>query len=264
VVTYHDTREDAPEKLLALARVANATIIHEPVRGLAWTRDPAEVAPGRALYLRQGIPGPARIRADYWVSWGGSWMEPDGFMHERSFKAYPQQSVLGTVGFNFPWKNFDRLATLTAEEGWALLILSANATEEDEARWRRTNPACHVLRGLPPEQMVLGYLAACDATAFPYECANTGTSGAIRLGIGARKPVLAFSTCRQFRDLYLAPPETSGGVVWSKNWDDLASDLRRVYPGLPSNPHTSHLAHRDRWGMVGAAYAEVYRRVLEP
>ena len=32
-------------------------------------------------------------------------------------------------------------------------------------------------------------LSVCTATAFLYECHNSGTSGAIRLGIAALKPV---------------------------------------------------------------------------
>src|SRR5207244_7148682 len=109
--------------------------------------------------------------------------------------------ILGTAGFNFPWKNFDRLAQVTAGAGWAYLVCSNNATEADEKRWTKANPYTYVIRGFQPTAAIVGALMGCDATCWPYECANSGTSGAIRLGRAARTPVIAWNT-RQFRDLW--------------------------------------------------------------
>lgn len=267
VVTYHDTREVAPEKLVDLCNVADATIIHEPVQGLAWVAPDdldyhTHITPGKAIYLRQGIPAPPRAIADFWVTpWGGQ-RHPDGRIWENSFKAFPTQPVLGTVGFNFPWKNFDRLAELTAAEGWAIVILSNNATAADEERWRAMNPHALIIRKYLPEQEVLGYLGACDATAFPYECSNTGTSGAIRLGIAALKPVIAFGHCRQFRDLVQLDPDYPGAgmICWAKDWDQLRRRLHVIGAGAPWAP--TALAWADRWPAVAGRYLEIYQQVL--
>lgn len=246
LVTYHDTRATLVEcpKLEALAHVASSVVVHEPVEGL------------KAIYWRQGVPAAATYPAHYGGGYlGDAWQAGDRILRQPSWTAFPQQPVLGSVGFNFPWKNFDRLAQVTGEEGWALVLLSNNATVEDEARWRASNSSILVVRGFLPQETVVNYLAGCDATAFMYECANTGTSGAIRQGIAARKPVLALSACRQFRDLAL---EHGSGVRWVTDWPDFSRALRTVWP-LAWDAPTVHLAQQESWTKLGQNYAQLYR-----
>ena len=174
IITMHDTYgEREPDELTtALHDVADAFVVHEPCEGLP-----------KQVLIRQGVPRYASGR-QYGMAtrtWG---VEGDTFLE------YPGQPLLGTCGFNFPWKNFDRLAQVTAEAGWAYLVCSNNATDEDAARWHAANPHTQVVRGFQPTDRIVHYLAGCDATCFAYECANSGTSGAIRLGLAARKPVL--------------------------------------------------------------------------
>lgn len=249
VVTYHDTRErlsDCP-KLQALSQVASSTIVHEPVEGL------------KAIYWRQGVPAPAQDPAIYTrIAGHAEWIDGRRILYPTPWKAFPQQPVLGTCGFNFPWKNYDRLAQVTGEEGWALVILSNNATEADEARWCALNSSILVVREFLTQDQVVNYLAGCDATAFMYECANTGTSGAIRQGIAARKPVLALQTCRQFRDLY----QDTMGVWWVGGWDSLRDTLqgrRGLEPGVAIDLDTHTLAHAESWDKLGASHAQLYR-----
>ena len=157
VVTFHDTTagvSDQPSsaKLKAFTQVASSTIVHEPVGDI------------KAIYWRQGVPDAPRYQRPL------EWEKPPCL--------YPQQPILGTVGFNFPWKNYDRLCQLTQEVGWGLILLANNATPADVDRWQGLNPACLAVPGFLSTNEVLGYLSACDATVFAYECANTGTSGA--------------------------------------------------------------------------------------
>lgn len=251
VVTYHDTHAsilDCP-KLQALSLWAASTIVHEPVEGL------------QAIYWRQGVPAPAQWPASYAplpLMFG--WQDGKGILYERSWKASPQQPVLGTMGFNFPWKNYDRLAALTGEEGWALVLCANNATQEDEARWRASNSSILVVRDFIPEAEVINYLAGCDATAFMYECMNTGTSAAIRQGIAARKPVIALQSCRQFRDLYTDPLGQSA-IVWVRDWEGLRAALREVMPHrYDSGVHA--LAEQDSWVELGRDHAQLYRMLV--
>jgi hypothetical protein len=251
IVTFHDTRErlaDCP-KLAALAQVASSTIVHEPVEGL------------KAIYWRQGVPAAAQdpftYRSAYAESSPAQTQWGRDFEHEVTFKRYPQQPVLGTVGFHFPWKNYDRLAQLTGEEDWALVILSNNATEEDEARWRALNSSVLVVREFLPVQACVNYLAGCDATAFMYECSNTGTSGAIRLGIAARKPVFALYGCRQFRDLH-----AEGAIDWVNDWQDLRN-MMGYDPTMRYDPELIRLAHHDSWVQRGTDHAALYRALVE-
>jgi hypothetical protein len=242
LVTYHDTRAVLAEcpKLAALAAVASSVVVHEPVEGL------------QAIYWRQGVPAAAQQPHAYLKAS----MESFGSMH-TSFKAFPQQPVLGTCGFNFPWKNYDRLAQVTGEEGWALVILSNNATTEDEQRWKSLNSAILVVREFLLQDQVVNYLAGCDATVFMYECANTGTSGAIRQGIAARKPVIALGSCRQFRDLLL-DDRGAHALDWVLDWDEFRERLASTHGGPVCNM-VHALAHAESWEKLGRNYAELYR-----
>lgn len=230
VVTFHDTYgEREPDALTQeLHDLADAFIVHEPCMGLP-----------KQMMVRQGV-----------LPRGGTWQYDTS--HHGWCLGRP---ILGTVGFNFPWKNYDRLAEVTEEAGWALLILANNATPEDLHRWEGLNPACQAISGFLPADMVVAKLAGCDATAFAYECANSGTSGAIRLGLAARKPVLAFESCRQFRDLLF---DNAYGVTWLKGWHGFEDRLRQV-PIQRLDPGIAFLAHRDRWPLQGRVYAHTFR-----
>jgi hypothetical protein len=258
VVTYHDTREvlDLTSKLNALSIVAASTVVHEPVEGL------------RAIYWRQGVPAAAQQPVSYAYNHEGRWLTDSnpppeyqqylrvpGYVRYLTplWKASPQQPVLGSVGFNFPWKNFTRLAEITGQEGWALVLIAHDATEEQAEAWRKLNSSVLVIREFLPQDAVVNYLAGCDATAFMYDCANTGTSAAIRQGIAARKPVLANGHCRQFRDLF-----TEYGIRWVQNWEDFPRVLQTIEPA-PWDAGVTALAHTDSWTTLGQKYAQLYR-----
>lgn len=235
VITWHDSYgEREPDPLtLALHDLADAFIVHEPCVGLP-----------KQVLIRQGVRPAAPVpvypcRAD-----------------GRPFAA-PQQPILGTMGFSFPWKNFARLAEATATAGWAYLVVSNNATDAEKVAWEAANPNGLVLRGYKSAEAVVALLAGCDATAFAYECANSGTSGAIRLGLAARKPVLAFKSCRQFNDV-----RRDHAIHWAEDWTHL-QHLLTTLPIQRLDPGIAYLAHRDRWPLQGARYAAIFRSCAE-
>lgn len=259
LVTYHDTTANPSptSKLAQLAQVASSVIVHEPLHPESTVK---------AIYWRQGVPGPTQDPVRYHSVWAHHPSDAFGqdLPGQVTLKAFPQQPVLGTVGFPFPWKNYDRLAQVTAEAGWALVLLAPNATAEDEARWRALNSSILVRRDFLPQDQVVSDLAGCDATAFMYECANTGTSGAIRQGLAARKPVIALQTCRQFRDLYLY--DASGdsaptGIDWVSTWDEFRHLLGVTYPGT-FHPRISRFAHAESWQVRGQQHAQLYRMLV--
>lgn len=250
LLTYHDTREklaDCP-KLQAMAQVCSSAVVHEEVAGL------------NAIYWRQGVPAPA---SGPYVLGIGRAQVGDG--RNMAFKAFLQQPVLGSIGFNFPWKNFDRLAEETGKANWALMLIAHDATIEHEAHWRALNPNICVIREFVHREEAIALLSACDATAFMYECSNTGTSAAIRQGIAARKPLLAFSHCRQFRDLlqldYTGDPDrriVKTGITWCDSWAGFHWGLQTVWP-MRWDANISALAEGDSWKKLGASYAQLYR-----
>ena len=237
LVTYHDTLADQNSaKAHMTHRWADAMIVHEPVADLP-----------RAVYLRQGVPALRGVYQTNYTDLGG-WPRP----------------VLGTTGFDFPWKNYTRLAALTAEIGWGFMLLSNNITPRIP-ELRTINPHLLVYDGFRPTDEIVSRLAGCTATAFMYECANTGTSGAIRLGIAARKPVYALGTCRQFRDLLLAEQQSDEGqlINWVYNWETLRRLLVQSWP-VDCDPAMVYLAEHDSLDKVGEAYAQIIHGLVAP
>jgi hypothetical protein len=246
VVDFHDTRgECQPDaRAQSLHDVADRFIVHEPCEGLP-----------KQILIRQGVPSAEPPKLIEYVH--------RLVTQDKDWPRFPyNMPILGTAGFNFPWKSFDQLAEVTAASGWGYLVCSNNATDEDVARWTHSNPWTFVVRGYQPTSEIVAWLTACDATCWAYQCANTGTSGAIRLGLAARKPVIAWRHCRQFRDLYLSDPNIgfllTSQIDWCESFSHLPIHLehipiQRVSPGIVA------IAHRDSWVKQGKRYAEIFQ-----
>lgn len=235
VVTFHDTGVPNSDLCKAICAAADAAVVHEPFDDL-----PTE----KTHYWRMGVPD-WKLPLSYDLS-PRSWCGP--------------RPILGSIGFPFPWKNYDQLAQITAAAGWALLLIAPTASLEQVGQWAAINPHLNVYRAFVPREQAISVLAGCDATAFTYVCHNTGQSAALLQGVAARKPVLALSTCRQFRGLYL---DSLGREVirWGNTFEEIAFLLRivridRVDPGIVA------LAEQDSWVRLGARYAALYREVL--
>lgn len=218
VVTHHDTFEtlrilvDRGYKFFIGA--ADHIVVHEPIEGL-----PVD---GPWTYLRQPIPS-APIRS----------------------MAQPPLTV-GSVGFDFPWKNFKLLRTLANKAGWRTDIFGGMDWYERDAAIAR--------------------LAGCRATAFLYQTGNSGTSAAIRMGLAARKPVVAFP-CRQFRDLYESKyPDVRGAVLWAHSEDEFLTLLNYLASDqgywLAACDRVQRLAEHDSWANGARVYYNIYRNAI--
>lgn len=232
LVTYHDTGVPNSAQCRAVIDAADAAVVHEPFDDLP---------PEKTYYWRMGVEE---------IVAGGLELTP-----------LAQRPWLGTVGFPFPWKNYDELARVTEAAGWGLLLIAPGATEEDVTRWRRLNPALWLVRDFVSAPLVQNYLRACDATAFCYVTHNTGQSGAILQGIAAKKPVIALHTCRQFRALYRDPLGMST-IHWCETFAEVRAAL--VYSASGVRDHgIVALAHQERWSLRGRWYAALLRQLAD-
>jgi len=141
-----------------------------------------------------------------------------------------------------------------------LLLLAPTATAEQVASWSALNPHLLVRTDFVPREEAVGLLMGCDATAFCYICHNTGQSGAILQGLAARKPVVALSTCRQFRALYAEYP---GSIRWAETFDQVELYLKTL-PIARVDPRTVYVAERESWTWLGVRYAALYRSLVQP
>lgn len=233
VVIYHDTGVPNSDQCKAVCAAADAFVVHEPYDDLE----------GNGRYWRMGVP-----------AWEGAELIPDGV-----YTWHNGRPILGTVGFPFPWKNYDELARVTAEVGWALFLLAPTASSADVMRWERINPHLCVWREFATRRIAVRQLAACDATAFCYTCANTGQSGAILQGIAARKPVIAFNSCRQMRALY-ADPRGREAIIWTTTFEEVSQQLRNLQIQRV-DAATVALAEQDSWAGLGQKYAGLFREL---
>jgi hypothetical protein len=248
LVTYHDSGVPNSDHCKQICQQADYFVVHEPYDDL----------PEHGEYLRMGVQ---------------DWRFPYLFDTSSRKAPLPARSnnpfdtvalggrpVLGTVGFAFPWKCYDELARVTKQCGWGLLLIAPDATVEQIRRWHDINPWTHVVDAFANRDHVISLLSSCDATAFTYVTHNTGQSGAILQGIAARKPVIALSTCRQFRALL----QDSVGVetiYWAQNFDDVALHLRHV-PIQRVDPGIVALAEQESWQKVGKRYAAIYKSLV--
>lgn len=236
LVTYHDTGVPNSDQCKTICNAASWFVVHEPYTDLA----------EHGEYIRQGIPPPE---------------DPILFDFHRSAnrEIWKGRPIVGTVGFPFPWKNYDLLCQAAHLAGWGVLLIAPNATAQQVRGWQELNPWIEVISQFKPRRDVVSLLSGCDATAFLYNCANTGTSGAIRQGIAARKPVLAFAPtiCRQFRDLM---KESAINWLHHGSPEHVAADLRAL-PNVDLDYYVVDLAERDSWAHVGKRYAAIMKRL---
>lgn len=223
VITYHDTgvpNSEQCHRLFEATQLAGSAYIG---KGAFVVHEPCADLPG-ALYWRQGVPAP-------------EWPHHAWRM--------PGRPVVGTVGFDFPWKNFNLLVEAAAIAGWSTEIIAPKDGT------------------FMPRSEVVARLSGCDATAFLYHTHNTGTSGAIRMGLAARKPVIAskFPYGRQFRDLQ--DDDLAARVItWVEpNLEQVVEALSRVRIA-PLDAGMVRLAERDSWANLGKRYADLYRSLL--
>ena len=230
VVTYHDSGVPNSDQCKAICAAADYFVIHEPYDDL----------PGHGEYLRMGVP-----------EYRGTLYPPHPEANRRP--------IVGTCGHDFPWKCWPELAGWAQVAGWGLRICTPEITDERRHEIRSINPWTEFCVGLDRETLV-DALHGCDATAFVNVCHNTGQSGAILQGIGARKPVIALSTCRQYRSLYLDEMGREA-IRWVETFAAVSYQLTTL-PLSRVDTRLLPLAEHESWRHVGARYAAIYRSLL--
>lgn len=230
LVTLHDSGLPNSDQAKAICAAADYFVVHEPYDDL----------PAHGEYLRMGVP----------LYDGGESFRP---------QCWYQRPLLGTIGHDFGWKNWDELARRTAAVGWGMRICTPDITEAHATQLYALNPWLDICLGFWQVD-ALRVLHDCDATAFVNVCHNTGQSAAILQGIGARKPVLALQDCRQYRALFLDRLGRDT-IRWVQDFDALECQLKKL-PIQRVDPGIVALAEQESWEKVGKRYAEIYRKLV--
>lgn len=186
VVTQHDTFEEFAimrERGMPDFRGADLLVVHEEAAGLT--------DQGLPHVLRLTQPVPTHLAKSPVVHLP---------LQRGRYRYY-----VGSAGFHFGWKNQAVVVEAAREAAWGCLLFAPGISIEEAEALQRLHP--FGLEIIPQwteaAELITSLKVGCDATAFPYVTGNSGTSGAIRLGIAAELPVIASppAVCRQFRDL---------------------------------------------------------------
>jgi len=222
MVVWHDSGVPNSAQCKALHAVADAFVVHEPVEDLAG-----------ALYWRMGISE-----------------LPLNSIRPVGFKQWAEQPVLGTIGFPFGWKVQIEAAKIAARAGWAFLCICPTADDSYVSALREANRHSYIRTDFVEHEEALSLLSGCDATSFCYVTNGAGQSGAITLGIAARKPTFALSTCRQMRSWYLDPLGRQA-IRWCETFEEFYAGLIRVPLTTRSDALTVALAEQNGWSRWG-------------
>lgn len=229
-VTQHDTFEDfriMQERGFPDFRRANGLVVHEDVNRLNGNN---------IHYIPQGVLPAAKGAEQVAVH------------------------TLGSAGFDFPWKNYDMLARVTSDAGWVLLLIAPEMSQSRVEEIKRINPGSMVLTSWLSAEEVVFLLSSCTATGFLYSTGNSGTSGAIRLGIAARRPMVAFQS-RQNRDL---------AKELALNWVNTEEEAKQQLSAFGYKEVVAanvdwmkELADSQSWGNAAKQYKEMWMNALE-
>jgi len=232
-VTQHDTFEDFGvmlERGFTDFREADGLVVHEEVTGLV----------GSSTY-----PNGTNIHCI-----------PQGVLPAMDTGAAVAKKTLGTVGFDFPWKNYNMVARVTKEAGWVLLLIAPEMTQERVEEIKTINPESIVITSWVSAEDAVVLLAGCTATGFLYSTGNSGTSGAIRLGIAARRPMVAFQS-RQNRDLM-----SNDAIRWVSSEKEAVEQLG-FWQGYGPCYSMEVLAEEQSWTNAGKQYKQVWLNAME-
>ena len=224
VLTLHTSREAANQT--ALTNAFDKVVVHEECRE---TRNGST----NFVHIPMGVPvGPkTNIRNGYVVS----------------------------VGFPFGWKNFPVVAQVARNLGKRCIIVMPDsghcAYAPVKMQCLQAHPECEFITDWMSQEETLRLMAECDVSVFAYAGANYGISGAVRLGVGAWRPVV-ISSCRQFHDLRKYDGKgifVAGGC----STGDIEAATRRALEGDGSG--ALEAINDMNWIRTAKMYEELYR-----
>lgn len=177
VMTFHDSSHDMTHRI-AERGLFDRIVVHEKAQ--AWRP-----------YLDSVVVIPQPIRMAY-------------LSINREIK--PQ---IGSFGFPFPWKGFERVAVAAKKLELGYLALLSDSSQVDANVMRadilKHYPAADVQVAWHDQDTVIQKLSCCLMNVFAHEYSHVtyqlyGISASVRLALAAQRPVVVTDT-RQFRDL---------------------------------------------------------------
>jgi hypothetical protein len=168
---------------------------------------------------------------------------------------------IGTAGFPFNWKGFHPLAIACQRFGFQFRCIMPESRHVDIEPMRKVileaNPSAEIITDWLPEREVIQKLHDCHVNVFAYEGGNLGISGAVRLGIAAKRP-LVISKCRQFRDLI---EDYSDEVIILEEYS-VEGIIAAIGKAIGSKRIPDRIIRDMNWKVVGEKYVQVFKELV--
>lgn len=175
-------------------------------------------------------------------------------------QAFPY-TYLGSVGFPFPWKGFEKVAHAANILNFGCHIIAPESHHvnaiEFKNRIKLINPQFRVDTEWFEDYYVVETLADNRVNVFAYEGGNYGISAAVRLGLASKRP-LVLSRCRQFRDLFQYDDEIE--FIDSTEPVAIVAGVERV---LQSGKRPKRVLEDMNWKVVGEKYVNVFEELMK-
>lgn len=174
---------------------------------------------------------------------------------------------LGTCGFPFPWKGWDEVARCAKELNMGMIAIIPESRHVDIRPVEKmicdiVGVRAYVIKEYMPESGVIHQLSRCLVNVFPYKGNNGGISGAVRMGLASRRPVV-ISQSRQFRDLfeyrdevYISPAPTGKELL-----DCISQAVYEARKGTSRLPNK--LLRDMSWEVVAKKYMDLYESLVD-
>jgi len=175
---------------------------------------------------------------------------------------------IGTAGFPFPWKGFDVVIEAAKRLHGIANLVCPQSEHVDvnpfRMRWRTelgTEKLAMEMRWLK-EAEVVRLLAQSTVNVYYYDPAHshlTGQSGAVRLGLAARRPII-LSVHRQFRSLF----EYEDEIYFADNKEHAIELIAHVNASLKQGSPVrmpSRVIAEQGWSCTGRLYESLIERL---
>jgi hypothetical protein len=197
--------------------------------------------------------------------WPSKWIYiPEGIPVAVSL-APTVENTLGTCGFPFPWKGWDEVAYAAKFLNLGMIACLPESKHADALAAKRQiesvlGAKAYIVTEYLPESGVIHHLSRNLVNVFPYKGHNAGISGAVRMGLAARRPVVV-SASRQFNDLFMyreelyVSPQSEGQELYDCI-QNAVLDARSGHARLPNQ-----VIKDMGWERSARAYMDVYNSI---